>query len=71
MDAGPALVGTDAPSLDDEPYPVHRLLLEHNVLLAENLCKLEQLGPGPVTCAFLPLPIVGTDAAPVRAVAWR
>jgi kynurenine formamidase len=64
-------VGTDAPSLDAEPYPVHRLLLGHGVLLAENLRGLDRLGPGPVTCAFLPLAVVGTDGAPVRAVAWR
>jgi arylformamidase len=71
LDAGVSLVGTDAPSLDAEPYPVHRLLLGHGVLIAENLCGLERLGPGPVTCAFLPLAVSETDGAPVRAVAWR
>jgi len=71
LDAGVTLVGTDGPSLDTEPYPVHRLLLGQGVLLAENLAGLERLGPGPVTCAFLPLAVVGTDGAPVRAVAWR
>jgi arylformamidase len=71
LDAGPGLGGTDAPSLDAEPYPVHRLLLGRDILIAENLRGLEHLGPGPVTCAFLPLSITGTDGAPVRAVAWR
>jgi arylformamidase len=71
LDAGVSLVGTDAPGLDTEPYPVHRLLLDHGVLLAENLRGLDRLGPEPVTCAFLPLAAVGTDGAPVRAVAWR
>jgi arylformamidase len=71
LDAGAGLVGADAPSLDAEPYPVHRFLLEHNVLIAENLHGLERLGPGPVTCAFLPLALSGTDGAPMRAVAWR
>jgi len=71
LDAGVGLVGTDAPSLDAPPHPVHRLLLSRGVLLAENLTGLEQAGPGPVTCAFLPLRIVGTDGAPVRAIAWR
>jgi arylformamidase len=71
LDAGAGLVGTDGPGLDAEPHPVHRLLLSHGVLLAENLAGLERLGPGPVTCAFLPLAVVGTDGAPVRAVAWR
>ncbi|MBN1320173.1 MAG: cyclase family protein [Thermoleophilia bacterium] len=71
VEAGAALVGTDGPSLDAEPYPVHRLLLAHGVLLAENLCGLGRLGPGPVDCAFLPLAFAGADGAPVRAVAWR
>ena len=71
LDAGAALVGTDGPSLDASPFPVHRLLLGHGVLLAENLRGLERLGPGPVTCAFLPLALPDADGAPVRAVAWR
>lgn len=71
LDAKVFLVGTDAPSLDTEPYPVHRLLLSNGVLLVENLCHLDELGPGPVQCAFLPLAAVGLDAVPVRAVAWR
>lgn len=71
LDAGARLVGTDGPSLDAEPYPVHRLLLSHDVLLAENLSGLGRVGPGPVTCAFLPLKVVETDGAPVRAIAWR
>jgi len=54
-----------------EPYAAHRLLLGNGVLLAEGLCNLDRLGPGPVSCAFLPLAVVGTDGAPVRAIAWR
>lgn len=71
LDARPGVIGTDAPSLDEEPYPVHRLLLGAGILLAENLQGLDRLGPGLVTCAFLPLAAVGTDGAPVRAIAWR
>jgi arylformamidase len=54
-----------------EAYAAHRLLLGNGVLLAERLCNLGRLGPGPVTCAFVPLAVVGTDGAPVRAIAWR
>lgn len=71
LETGPTLVGIDGPSIDAEPYPVHRLLLGHGVILAENLCGLERLGPGPVNCAFLPLSFPGADGAPVRAVAWH
>jgi arylformamidase len=69
--AGAGLVGIDSPSVDEPPYAVHRLLLACDVLIVENLWGLERLGPGPVNCAFLPLALVGTDGAPVRAMAWR
>jgi arylformamidase len=71
VDAGVVLVGTDGTSLDEEPYPVHGLLLGHDVLIAENLCGLDRLGPDPVTCAFLPLAVAEADGAPARAIAWR
>jgi arylformamidase len=70
-EAGAGLVGTDAPSLDTDPYPVHRLLLASGVLIVENLRGLHRLGVGAVDCAFLPLALTGTDGAPIRAVAWR
>lgn len=69
--AGAGLVGTDAPSIDDEPYHVHRFLLARDILIAENLANLGRLGPGPALCALLPLSFKGTDAAPMRAIAWR
>jgi len=71
VESGATLVGTDATSLDDPPFPVHRLLLSHDMLIAENLAGFESVGPGLVTCAFLPLPVVNTDGAPIRAIAWR
>jgi arylformamidase len=71
VDRGAGIVGTDSPSLDAAPYPVHELLLAHDILLLENLHGLDQMEPGPLTCACLPLPLVDGDAAPVRVVAWR
>ena len=71
VEAGVGLVATDAPSLDTDPYPIHRLLLARDVLIVENLTGLERLGAGPIACAFLPLALVGTDGAPIRAIAWR
>jgi kynurenine formamidase len=73
LDLGVTLVGTDGPGLDSEggSYPIHRLLLGAGVLLAENLCNLDLLGPGRARCVFLPLAVDDTDGAPVRAVAWR
>lgn len=37
------LVAVDMPSVDHAPYPVHRLLFEHGILIAENLCNCESL----------------------------
>ena len=71
LETGAGLVGTDAPSLDADPYPAHVLLLGAGMLLAENLANLDKLGPGRIMCAFLPLALADADGAPVRAVAWR
>lgn len=62
--AAPASAGADA-------LPVHRLLLGADVLIAEGLCNLEALGPGRVSCVFLPAAIENADGAPTRAIAWR
>lgn len=74
VEAGVTLVGTDATNVDSSTnmgaFPVHEMLLGRDILIVENLCRLERLGTGRVTCAFLPLPLAG-DGAPVRAVAWR
>ncbi len=71
LESGAGLVGTDAYTLDDEPYPAHQALLGAGVLLAENLTGLDRPGPGRLMCAFLPLAVIDADGAPVRAVAWR
>jgi len=55
VDRGVALLGTDASGFDAESYPIHRGLL----------------GAGRVQCVFLPLAVIDTDGAPVRAIAWR
>jgi arylformamidase len=71
VDAGAGLIGTDAPSLDLEPYPVHRLLLGSGLLLVENLAGLGRLEPGPLMCACFPLALAGLDGSPARVVAWQ
>jgi kynurenine formamidase len=73
LESGVQLVGTDAPSLDPvlaENFPVHERLMGQGVVLVENLTGLGALGSRPLLCAFLPLPLVGADGSPVRAVAW-
>jgi kynurenine formamidase len=63
-------VGIDAPSIDREPYMVHKLLLERSVVIYENLVNLDKL-LGCVGFMFigLPLKIGGGSASPVRAIA--
>jgi kynurenine formamidase len=59
----------DTPSPDKPPYEIHKLLLENNVLIAENLCTLNQLFP---VQAFeiIALPLrMHADSSPARIIA--
>ncbi len=42
-DAGVSMLGIDFASPDHPPFPVHRLLLSHGILIIENLTNLERL----------------------------
>ena len=67
---GVRLLGVDVPSvdvLDSKDLPNHHALAAANVVILENL-DLHAVGPGVYELMALPLPIVGGDAAPVRAV---
>lgn len=78
---GVTMVGTDCGGVDSREayavseeeagHPIHYLLLAGDIPIVENLTGLDQLGAGRCRCAFLPLPIVGGDGSPIRAVAWR
>jgi arylformamidase len=65
------LLGID--SVGFELYPtqshaVNRLLCDHDVLLLENLCRLDRLPPEGGWLECFPLPIVGVEGTPCRAV---
>jgi len=69
----PKAVGVDAISvdpMDTETFPVHRLLLERDILVIENLTRLEALLGREFLLCCLPLKIEAADGAPVRAVAF-
>ena len=69
----PSLIGIDYISVDrfnDENFPVHRTLLENNILILESI-NLKQVPPGRYTLVCLPLKIKGSEASPVRAVLLR
>ena len=63
-------VGIDAPSIDHEPFPAHRVLLSNGVPIYENLTNLDKLlGVKGFQFIGLPLRIRAGSASPVRAVA--
>ncbi len=69
VDAKVHLVGLDTPSPDYKPYPIHKLLLGHDVLIVENLMGLGQLvGVPKFDVIALPAKL-HADAAPVRVLA--
>ncbi len=62
-------VGIDAPSIDHEPYPAHRILLSKQIPIYENLTNLDKLVGKVFRFIAIPLKIVQGSASPVRAVA--
>lgn len=67
---GVVLVGVDTPSVDpfdDKVLLAHQALARHGMANLEGLV-LDHVAPGVYTLIALPLPLVGADASPVRAV---
>jgi kynurenine formamidase len=65
-------IGFDTISFDrveDYQLPIHRILLERNICLIENLTGLESLPRDGFLFACFPVKIEGGDGFPVRAVA--
>ena len=68
-------IGGDFPSMDaadaaGQNFPIHHLLMEHEVLIIENLTNLSALPTQELFhLAALPLKIA-TDGAPARVIAW-
>lgn len=50
-------------------FPVHAEILGNDGLIVENLCGATAL-PARCEVGFFPFKLIGTDGAPVRAVAW-
>ena len=53
----------------DFNWPVHRTLLAHGILIAEQLANLGALSGQRVEFLFGPLPIAGSDGSPARVLA--
>jgi arylformamidase len=69
-DRGVTLIGIDTPSVDvqeSKDLPAHARFLARDVSILEGL-RLAHVSPGEYELIALPLPLVGFDASPVRAV---
>ena len=67
---GVVLIGTDAPSLDPETskdMPAHQAVRRFGLSILEGLV-LDAVPAGDYELIALPLPLVGLDASPIRAV---
>ncbi|WP_298470266.1 arylformamidase [uncultured Erythrobacter sp.] len=67
---GVKLVGLDGPSIDPQSsktMDAHKAVLKHDMRVLEGLV-LDQVPEGRYELIALPLPIVGGDASPVRAI---
>lgn len=79
LDAGVRTIGIDAINLDETPdddhpgvgFPVHHLIAQAAGVICENLTNLGAVRSAHPTVSLLPLAFVGTDGAPVRAVAYE
>jgi arylformamidase len=73
LDLGVSMVGIDYLSIDEfgnELYPVHRQLLENDVLILEGI-DLKNVPAGKYILLCAPLRIKGAEAAPARAILVR
>lgn len=67
--AGASVIGMDTPSPDRPPFATHKILLDKEVLIIENLTNLDQL-IGIENFEVIALPArLEAEAAPVRVVA--
>jgi arylformamidase len=69
-DRGVITVGIDTPSVDlfeSKDLPAHQAILQHDMAILEGLV-LKDVPEGMYELIALPLPLVGFDASPVRAV---
>ena len=62
------MVGLDSYTVDNAPFEVHKLLLQNDILIVENLVNLDKLVGKRFKCYVLPLKIQDGDGAPCRVI---
>ncbi|MBN1599099.1 MAG: cyclase family protein [Bacteroidales bacterium] len=55
--------------IDSKEYPVHKILLNNDKVIIENLCNLDKLPRSEFSFSCVPLKISNSEASPVRAYA--
>lgn len=68
INAGVKMVGVDFPSVDNQPYDIHKLFLSNDILIIENLTNLIPLIGKTFNIIALPLKM-DAHGAPTRVVA--
>ena len=68
---GVHLLGVDLPSVDRPPFEAHLELLGHNVVILENLTRLDLIPSDVFQLIAIPLKLSGREASPVRAIAME
>ncbi len=63
-------IGIDSFSPDQEPYPIHKIVLPKNIIIIENLVNLKALIGKKFQVQYFPLKITNGDGAPCRAIAF-
>jgi len=65
-------IGVDMISVDSvgsRDFAIHKILFRAGMVIVENLCRLEELGPETFLFSCMPLKILDADGSPVRACA--
>lgn len=68
---GVHLLGVDLPSVDRTPFEAHLELLGHDVIILENLTRLDLIPSDVFHLMAIPLKLSGREASPVRAIAME
>jgi kynurenine formamidase len=69
VEMGVSIVGLDTPSPDRAPYTIHKILLQEEVLIIENLTNLSLLKNASNIVVFAFPPKLALEASPVRVIA--
>lgn len=65
----PKMILLDIPTPDSYPYPIHKKLLQNDILIVENVCNMKQLIGKKFKIYAMPLNFAEFDGSPCRVFA--